>query len=722
MLVKLALRNVRRSAKDYAVYFVTLAFGVAVFYAFNSIGSQTILFDIKSHAAGRMLNKTTYFLGLFSVVVALILAFLVVYANRFIIKRRKREFGTYLLLGMGASKMATVLLVEMLAVGTISLIVGLGAGLLLSQGLAFCTAAIMGTTMTRYTFVVSPDAILKTLACFAVLFAATLAMNIVFVARRKLADLLTARSESSRQSRIPLGVRVMGFALSLALLAVAYRMLSENQFSEMNSEFAGCTVLMVMGTFLLFWSGSTIALALVRRASSFFLTGLNAFTTRQVSSKIGTAFASLSVVCIMLFFALSTVSIGCGVRAIFVGDIEQTTRYDATMVADLVQPVNPSLRDELPDTYDNRIALAEEASPGLLAAAQAANFDMAAALAERCPAWSDLVAASAQIDYYQIPQMTWGAVLEEANVDSSSMDSYQLFNTSDVSIMGLSQFNAVRALIGLSSCQLADDQYMVNNTLDLSETVAGLMREQAAPITIVGTELTCAPDELAIEVRNSAASGVGLELIVPDSVIEALKEQGALPVWSYMDIMYTCERAEGDIQLRQILLDAYQPGGTLDEDYYPAPVGHWPYTQVYTADEMATQAGGLKLLVTYLALYIGFVLLVSTAAILAIQQLSEAADSVGRYERLSSLGCDEDMILRSLRTQGVLYFLVPLAVALVHAAYAVHVMNVGLFSAFGIDPMEGIAITGGLVVVIYGCYMLVTYLASRNVVREACGF
>ena len=117
MLAKLALRNVRRSAKDYAVYFVTLLFGVAVFYAFNSVGSQSVLFDVRNHTAGRMFEMTNYFLGLFSMAVALVLAFLVAYANRFIIKRRKREFGTYLLLGMSAPKMSLVLLVEMLVVG-----------------------------------------------------------------------------------------------------------------------------------------------------------------------------------------------------------------------------------------------------------------------------------------------------------------------------------------------------------------------------------------------------------------------------------------------------------------------------------------------------------------------------------------------------------------------------------------------------------------------------
>ena len=722
MLAKLALRNVRRSARDYAVYFVTLVFGVAVFYAFNSIGSQSVLFDIKTYAAGRMLELTTTFLGIFSVAVALVLAFLVVYANRFIIKRRKREFGTYLLLGMGAPKMSLVLMMEMLAVGLVSLLVGLAAGLALSQGLAFATAALMGTTMTRYHFVVSTSAIVSTLACFAVLFAATLVMNVIFVSRRRLSDLLTARSEYARESRVPLWARVAGFAVALVLLAAAYWMLWDNQFAEMNEEFVACTCLMVAGTVILFWSASTIVLALVQRAQDFYLKGLHAFTARQVSSKVGTAFASLSVISIMLFFALSTVSIGFGVRAIFVGNVEQTTQYDVTMFSYLLDRVDPDLRGELPDSYENRRMLAQKDHSERLATAEAAGYDMATEIASRNPAWNDLVRASAQLDYYEEPGMEWGSVLEAAGVDSSSMASSLMFETSTVSIVALSQFNAVRALVGEPACELADDRYLVNNTMELSETIAGIMREQAAPITIAGIELTCAPDELAQEVRTGAVADVGLELVVSDAVIEAMRAQGALPVYSCLDAMYACERAEGDETLRQVLLDAYPPEGALAEGDYASPADSWPYVRIYTADEMTIQAGGLKLLITYLALYIGFVLLVSTAAILAIQQLSETADSAGRYERLSSLGCDEAMVLSSLRMQSVLYFLVPLAVALVHAAFAVHVMNVGLFSAFGIDPMEGIAITAGLVLVVYGCYMLVTYLASRHVVCEACGF
>ena len=726
MLVKLALRNVRRSARDYAVYFVTLLFGVAVFYAFNSIGSQAVLFDFQSHAAGRMLEMTNYFLGLFSVAVALVLAFLVAYANRFIIKRRKREFGTYLLLGMSASKMAAVLSIEMLAVGVVSLAAGLLVGLLLSQGLAFATAALMGATMTHYTFVVSSDALVKTLVCFAVLFVATLVMNVVFVSRRKLGDLLTARAENAQMKNVSLGVRIVGFVLAIALLVVSYVLLWNNKFEQINGpDFLACTVLMVVGTVLLFWSGATIVLTLVRRARGFYFKGLHAFTSRQISSKVGTAFASLSVVCIMLFFALSTVSIGFGVRAIFVGDVEQCTQYDVTMMS-RVCPATDSLFYDLPepveDSYENRIALSQEHDAATFAAAEASGFDMAADIASRNPAWNDLVKASAQMDYYAEPQMKWGKVLADAGVDAGSMESLSNFATSHVMVMGISQFNAVCELTGKPTYQLAEDQYLVNNTMALSEEVADNMRSKAASLTVAGHELAAAPDEVAVEMRTGAMPDVGLDLIVPDSVIEAMKAQGAVPACSYLDCMYNCDRAAGDEKLTQVLSDAY-PGTNLDS-YNDVPVlgVDWPYSNVYEGSEMATQAGGLKLVITYLALYIGFVLLVSTAAILAIQQLSETADSVGRYQRLSSLGCDKGMILGSCRTQCVLYFLLPLVVALVHSAYAVHIMNLGLFSAFGIDPMNGIAITGGFVLVVYGCYMLVSYLASRNVVREACGF
>lgn len=723
MLARLAVRNVRRSARDYAVYFVTLLFGVAVFYAFNSIDSQAVLFDIEKNAVGSILEMTNNFIGLFSVAVAVVLAFLVTYANRFIIKRRKREFGTYLLLGMSASRVACVLSIEMLVVGAVSLVAGLVVGLVLSQALAFATAALMGTTMTHYTFVVSTSALVKTLICFAILFAAALVMNVVFVSRRKVGDLLAEHAEAKVTSRIPLWARIVGFVLALAVLAVAYWLLWDNQFKEFDNEFGAATLLMVIGTFLLFWSGSTIVLSLVKRAHGFYFRGLHAFTARQLSSKVGTAFASLSVVCIMLFFALTTVSVGFGVRALFVDSIEQTTRYDVTFTDVFCAPGlygDAAMNGQ--DSYESRLAYMQENYPERLEAAHASEFDMARDIAVHNSGWNDLVKDSAQLDYYNDPQAVWGPVLDAAGIDASSLEASGWFASSSPLIISESQFNDVCRLAGERTCQLADDEYLINNTSKATEDIAGQVRAKAMPLAIAGVDLHASDEKASVEMRTGAVADVMLELVVPDRVVERMKAQGALPTYCYLDCMYSCDRAEGDARLVKLLQDGYPSNEIIASNEVPLSTTGWPYSFLFTAQEMVDQAGGLKLLITYLALYIGFVLLVSTAAILAIQQLSETADSVGRYQRLSSLGCDRSMILGSLRTQTVLYFLVPLGVALVHAVYALCVMNSGFFAPLGVDPMPGILITGAFVLMIYGCYLLVAYLASRRVVCDACGF
>lgn len=176
MLARLALRNVRRSARDYGIYFVTILLGVSVFYAFNSIPSQRVLFDLKAADFG-VFSTVNEFMGIFSVVVACVLGFLVVYSNRFLIRRRRYEFGMYLLLGMTSGQVARVVLMETVSVGLLSLVVGLGAGIALSQVLSFATAALFQVDMAQYRLVLSGEAIVRTVLCFALIFAVAAAFK-----------------------------------------------------------------------------------------------------------------------------------------------------------------------------------------------------------------------------------------------------------------------------------------------------------------------------------------------------------------------------------------------------------------------------------------------------------------------------------------------------------------------------------------------------------------
>ena len=214
MLARLALRNVRRAGRDYAIYFITVALGIAMFYAFNAVRGQAALLDALSADAARMVELLDMLVKLFSVVVACVLGFLVVYANRFLIRRRRREFGTYLLLGMSAGRVSRVLLIETALVGLASLAAGLVLGIAISQGLSFATAALMGTTMTRYRFVVSTDAIAFTTVCLLAIFAVSSLVDVIYIRRCRLVGLCSPHQASERA-----GIRHVGVRSRLRLLA-----------------------------------------------------------------------------------------------------------------------------------------------------------------------------------------------------------------------------------------------------------------------------------------------------------------------------------------------------------------------------------------------------------------------------------------------------------------------------------------------------------------------
>jgi putative ABC transport system permease protein len=126
MFYKLAVKNVTKSMKDYTVYFLTLMFGVCLFYMFNSIDSQTAMLKLSS-SQQQAVKALTQIIGYVSVFISVVLGFLIVYANGFLMKRRKKELGVYMTLGMPKGKISIIIIVETLLIGLISLAVGLAS-------------------------------------------------------------------------------------------------------------------------------------------------------------------------------------------------------------------------------------------------------------------------------------------------------------------------------------------------------------------------------------------------------------------------------------------------------------------------------------------------------------------------------------------------------------------------------------------------------------------
>ena len=732
MLLKLALRNIRRSIRDYAVYFITLLFGVAVFYAFNSIGSQQILFDLESTASEAQFESTTRMLNTFSMVVACVLGFLVLYANRFLIRRRKREFGTYLVLGMTPGHVSRIVLYETAIVGLLSLAVGLLCGVLLSQGLSFLTAALFGAIMSNYQFVFSPDAFLITLGCFAAIYVVVALFNALTVSRCRLIDLLRADARNERVGvRSPWACLIV-FIASIGVLAFAYQQLIESGLVMLDDpRFARATVCMLVGTLMFFWSLAGFAIAVLTRLRGAYLRGLTMFTVRQVASRVNTAFLSLWAICVLLFLSITVFSSGMGLVDVFVGGVERANPYSATLSAAVWYGPDGSRASSSGDPRD-RVREMAEAAPDRLAQAEAYGWDMAAALRDAAPElWDSTVADSAQVDMFNLPDMTYEPIVKAAEEAAPGadlrLDDLGSVRTSAVVVVSLGDFNAARALQGLKAVELDEGTCALVNNIEMVAPLANAAAKGRPQVQAAGRALTLTGPVYDTQLEDNAMTATAMVVIVPDAVTDALRAEGIIPESQVLNVQYAdngLTAAQNDAALDAIVatLQPREAGGFSKgtagaQDSWASLL--WPVTRIITAEGMIVQSSGMRLMITYLALYIGFIFLVTTAAILAIQQLSQASDSGPRYRTLWKLGCDQRMLNRSLLIQVLVYFLAPLALAVCHSACAIGVLSDSLLDAIGTSTAGPIALAAVLVVVVYGGYLAVTYLASRSIVAGA---
>lgn len=694
MLPKIALGNVRKSLRDFSVFFITLVFGVCVFYAFASINDQTAVIDLNELQSEAVATVTRMLSGV-SVFVAVILGFLVVYANRFLVRRRKREFGIYLTLGMGRAQVAAIMVMETLAVGVAALVVGLVLGVLLSQVMMYVTANLFEATIPGFAFVFSPGAALSTLACFAAIFALSLLLNVREVSRYKLIDLINADKVSEKVKVRSLPVCVVLFVVSLVLMGVAYRTLLENGI--MSDKFGLATALVTVGTALFFFSVSGFLLRFLQGRPGVYLRGLNAFTLRQLNSRVNTAWVSITLVCAMLFVAICGVCTGFSVSRGLSDALEKGSPYDASINA---YPRGLMIAGMDDADYDLFEVNEEAASDG---------FDMVAGMRRKVSDWDDIVSASAQVNQY-MPFGAQGGISQRWAYETTSYAADATLNEvlgqndSRFAFVRVSQYNALRALLGEKPVELGRDECLVWSDFAPLDGFWEAFIDQHPGFEALGTTLH--PRGMAHETlcNTSAASVTGV-LVVPDEVLP----DDLVPAMTSLDVTYSGSVDECEQRFQDACEAACGPADSRG-------VEAWPVCFMETRQAMADSTVGLTVVTTYLAIYIGLIFLISCASVLSIQQLSAVADDVSRYRVLAELGAEPTQIRGALMVQAGVYFVFPLVVAVCHAACALTSIN-GLISlATGFGVSNALVATVCFVVALYGGYFLLTYQISKAMV------
>lgn len=695
MLAKLAAANVRKSARDFAVYFFTLVLGIAVFYAFNSIADSQAVARIGEDGR-KMMELLAFVINAVSVFIAIILAFLVVYANRFLIRRRNKEFALYLTLGMQKGDLFKVSALETLIVGVVSLAVGLAIGLLLSQVLCNVAASMFDSEVEGVAFSVSFDAIALTVAAFAAIFLVTVAFNTGHLFKSKLIDLLNAdrKNESFKLRSLPLSFVL--FIVACVLIGVSYKLLMDNGLLEPSPEFMAATVLVCVGTVLFFYSVSGFLLRVTQLIRPLYLRGLNMFFLRQLSARANSAFVSMSVIALTLFLAMTSVCGGIGIVNAMNASAANGTKYDASVVSTYammnydsgeVEPLELGEFGVFAESHDYNMVEGLAASTGAVGA----------------PAWDNMVENAVQVDF-RLSGITLGDLNEATGKSiydfvgsgllSDDMSEQQL------DCVPVSQFNAARELAGLEPIQLGEDEFAIWNDAALTADYADALAADRAQLRIGVRTLTAQGQAQDVTLETTGVTQRICVLVVPDECID----ESVTPWTSLLDVQ--CK--DGQEEAFRSFLHAVQESSNPDT---------YPVSLIQTVSEVQAQSSGFTAVVSYLAIYIGFVLVIACAAILAIQQLTDAADNVRRYELIAKLGAPQRMIDGALFKLIGIYFLFPLLVGIAHTLCAMQVV-IDVVQVFGYLDIGSVSVvTMVAFLVVYGAYFLVTYVTARNMVK-----
>ena len=678
MLFKLSLRNISKSIKDYTIYFFTLILGVAIFYVFNAIDSQTAMMNITS-STQEILELLTSLLSGVSVFVSFILASLIIYASRFLMKRRNKEFAIYLTLGMSKRKISLILFFETLVIGIISLTIGLLAGFLLSQLMSIIVANMFEADLTKFTFIFSKNACIKTLIYFGIMYLVVIIFNIINISRCKLIDLIYSKNKSERIKLKNPWLCIIIFIISACTLGYAYYRVAPGT-DKLKSEFEMLflAALGAISTFFIFWSLSGLILKIVRRHKNTYYKKLNSFVIRQISSKINTTVLSMTVICLMLFITICVLSTSLSMKS--------SLNKNLSMYAPLDIEIGKNYNtDQI--KYDYTDIQMQNSKLSFEEALNELGFD-----------YKNNLTNITNFSLYKDENITLKSSLGSYCEIAKNQKGFLSYNKT-IKLMKNSDYNNIANSFNLEKVDLKDNEYIVVGNYENMLSIKNEALKRNTKIEINNNDYY-PKYEKAIHgfyemTSNESEDGF---IVLPDNALKDEQKVTSLMIADYKGDKNQIESMINNIIKKENFADYI--------------------LTINTKQDIKNASVGLGAIVTFLGLYLGIIFLISCAAILALKELSESSDNSEKFNMLRKIGVDEKDLNKALFRQIGVFFIFPLALAIIHSIFGLMFCN-NIIKTAGVSfNLQSIIITAIFIVLIYGGYFLVTYLCSKNIIKE----
>lgn len=661
MYSKIAFKNVKKSFKDYTIYFFTLMLAVCIFYTFNSIESQKAMSELTSSGESyvEILSKVISYVSVF---IAFILGSLILYANNFLVKKRNKELGIYMTLGMSKNKISKILILETIIVGILSLISGLILGLIFSQGLSILVVKLFGLKMSTYSFVISGKAMIKTVLYFGIMFLLVMIFNSFVISKYKIIDLLTVGRKTEEVKFKSNIVYLITFILCVISLVTAYKLILEvGLLGIKDKKFLISILLGVVGTFLFFFSLSGFILYIVKKNKKIYFKGLNIFIVKQINSKVNTNFISMSVICLMLFMTIGMLSTGFSFKNAIESGLKDSTPYDASA-----------------NLYIDEGEKANDIQKSLEYIGVKFNKED-------------------KVVYYDL--YTDNKTISEALNLNANMRSIMNY-------MKLSDYNKIRALDNQNAIELNKDEVLItSNYANTLEAIQNYVKNNDS-IKIENKSYKI-KDKKVIEenLKTDFMKDNMITVIVNDDVCDNMTL-----ISSNVNVNFV---GEGKEKRESDFTNKIYSYKTTDTDYDKIGfVLGASRTEIYESNK------GMTTVVLFIGIYIGIVFLISSMAVLALQQLSEASDSIDRYKSLKRLGASEKDINKTIFIQTLVYFSLPVILAFIHSVIGIKVANDFVSVYNKPDIMGSSLITAVIFMIVYIIYFYITYSGYKNIVKN----
>ena len=661
MYSKIAFKNVKKSFKDYTIYFFTLMLAVCIFYTFNSIESQKAMSELTSSGESyvEILSKVISYVSVF---IAFILGSLILYANNFLVKKRNKELGIYMTLGMSKNKISKILILETIIVGILSLISGLILGLIFSQGLSILVVKLFGLKMSTYSFVISGKAMIKTVLYFGIMFLLVMIFNSFVISKYKIIDLLTVGRKTEEVKFKSNIVYLITFILCVISLVTAYKLILEvGLLGIKDKKFLISILLGVVGTFLFFFSLSGFILYIVKKNKKIYFKGLNIFIVKQINSKVNTNFISMSVICLMLFMTIGMLSTGFSFKNAIESGLKDSTPYDASA-----------------NLYIDEGEKANDIQKSLEYIGVKFNKED-------------------KVVYYDL--YTDNKTISEALNLNANMRSIMNY-------MKLSDYNKIRALDNQNAIELNKDEVLItSNYANALEAIQNYVKNNDS-IKIENKSYKI-KDKKVIEenLKTDFMKDNMITVIVNDDICDNMTL-----VSSNVNVNFV---GEGKEKRESDFTNKIYSYKTTDTDYDKIGfVLGASRTEIYESNK------GMTTVVLFIGIYIGIVFLISSMAVLALQQLSEASDSIDRYKSLKRLGASEKDINKTIFIQTLVYFSLPVILAFIHSVIGIKVANDFVSVYNKPDIMGSSLITAVIFMIVYIIYFYITYSGYKNIVKN----